>query len=86
MATVAGGGSRGLLDGEADKAKFAWPYGVALSPDEGTLYVADSANACVRAVTLRTGKGALLPGRARRILLKPILRPRCRFGLVSSCC
>mmetsp|Transcript_29441 Transcript_29441/g.56547 ORF Transcript_29441/g.56547 Transcript_29441/m.56547 type:complete len:705 (-) Transcript_29441:166-2280(-) len=62
VATVAGGGSRGLLDGEADKAKFAWPYGVALSPDEGTLYVADSANACVRAVTLRTGEVATLAG------------------------
>jgi DNA-binding beta-propeller fold protein YncE len=53
--TTVSGGIRGLQDGSTEGAKFSWPYGVALAPDANTLYVADSGNDCVRAVSLSEG-------------------------------
>ena len=55
VSTVAGGGSRGFLDGADHLAKFSWPYGIASSPDHSTLYVADSGNACLRVIELESG-------------------------------
>jgi DNA-binding beta-propeller fold protein YncE len=49
--TLAGNGNPGFLDGEAHKAKFNGPSGLALDPTTGTLYVADSLNQRIRAIT-----------------------------------
>eukprot|EP00959_Pyramimonas_sp_CCMP1952_P273630 5719488-Pyramimonas_sp.AAC.1 len=57
--TTVAGGDRGLQDGPTESAKFSWPYGGALSPDATTLYVADSGNDCVRAVSLTSGKSSV---------------------------
>ena len=54
-ATTVAGGNRGLQDGPTHTAKFSWPYGVALSPNSNTLYVADSGNDCIRAIALDAG-------------------------------
>eukprot|EP00242_Pyramimonas_sp_CCMP2087_P003911 CAMPEP_0198216570 /NCGR_PEP_ID=MMETSP1445-20131203/58406_1 /TAXON_ID=36898 /ORGANISM="Pyramimonas sp., Strain CCMP2087" /LENGTH=151 /DNA_ID=CAMNT_0043892871 /DNA_START=371 /DNA_END=823 /DNA_ORIENTATION=- len=60
--TTVSGGIRGLQDGSTEGAKFSWPYGVALAPDANTLYVADSGNDCVRAVSLSEGTVSTIAG------------------------
>jgi sugar lactone lactonase YvrE len=55
------GGNRGLQDGSTHSAKFSWPYGVAMSPNGNTLYVADSGNDCIRAISLDAGASSSPP-------------------------
>lgn len=64
MSTIAGGGagSRGYKDGPADEARFAWPYGVAVSPDGNTVYVADSGNNRIRSIDVNAGTVSTLAG------------------------
>ena len=64
VSTIAGGGagSRGFQDGPAAKAKFAWPYGVATSPDGHTVYVGDSGNNRVRSIDVLSGTVSTLAG------------------------
>jgi sugar lactone lactonase YvrE len=50
VTTLAGSGRYGARDGTGQSADFVLPAGLAMGPD-GTLYVADSGNALVRAVT-----------------------------------
>jgi sugar lactone lactonase YvrE len=50
VTTLAGSGMKGYLDGPGAKARFSGPYGVAVAAD-GTLYVADAMNQCIRKVT-----------------------------------
>jgi DNA-binding beta-propeller fold protein YncE len=50
---AAGGGGSGLRDGGFAEARFSYPQGMALTPDGGTLYVADTGNHAVRALDLR---------------------------------
>ncbi len=50
VSTLAGTGSIGFADGPGNNAKFNFPYGVAVGPD-GTIYVADTYNNRIRAVT-----------------------------------
>jgi sugar lactone lactonase YvrE len=50
VTTWAGSGRYGARDGDGQSAEFILPAGLAVGPD-GTLYVADSGNALVRAVT-----------------------------------
>lgn len=51
LATI-GTGERGFSDGDYGAARFNQPQGMALSPDGGTLYVADVNNHAIRAVDL----------------------------------
>lgn len=51
VTTFAGSGRYGAGDGNGREAEFVLPAGLALSPDGRTLYVADSGNGLVRAVT-----------------------------------
>jgi sugar lactone lactonase YvrE len=50
VTTLAGSGRFGARDGDGQNADFVLPAGLAVGPD-GTLYVADSGNALLRAVT-----------------------------------
>jgi sugar lactone lactonase YvrE len=50
VTTFAGSGRYGTRDGDGDDAELVLPAGLAVGPD-GTLYVADSGNALLRAVT-----------------------------------
>ena len=50
--TLAGSGVAGFADGNWASAQFNQPKGVALNNANGVLYVADSNNHCIRAVTL----------------------------------
>lgn len=54
ITTLAGTGTRGYSGdgGPADRAQLNLPRGLALSPDESTLYVTDSLNGRVRAISL----------------------------------
>ncbi len=62
VTTIAGSGEQGLRDGPAHESRFAFPTGIAVDA-QGNVYVADTANNCVRliaggAVTTIAGSGA----------------------------
>ena len=50
VTTLAGSGSAGFADGQGVAAEFASPTGVAVSAD-GTVYVADTGNNCIRQIS-----------------------------------
>ena len=50
VVTIAGSGERGVLDGESSIAQFDTPCGVATARN-GTIYVADTGNGSVRAIS-----------------------------------
>jgi DNA-binding beta-propeller fold protein YncE len=62
VVVLAGTGTKGFANGPSSSAQFNEPYGVALSPDEKTLYVADYLNHAIRAVDLATKQVATLAG------------------------
>mmetsp|Transcript_30495 Transcript_30495/g.99093 ORF Transcript_30495/g.99093 Transcript_30495/m.99093 type:complete len:621 (+) Transcript_30495:304-2166(+) len=66
VTTLAGSGNRGLQDGPSHTARFSWPYGVSVSPDGATVFVADSGNDCLRAVDVTTGTVTTLAGSGSR--------------------
>jgi DNA-binding beta-propeller fold protein YncE len=47
--------TRGYQDGTRDEARFKWPYGLTLSKDLKTLFVADDYNGVIRAICVQTG-------------------------------
>lgn len=49
VVTVAGNGTAGFSNGPGTQARFRYPQGLAFGAD-GTLYVSDSANHCIRAI------------------------------------
>jgi DNA-binding beta-propeller fold protein YncE len=59
---LAGTGTKGFANGPASSAQFNEPYGVALSPDEKTLYVADYLNHAIRAIDLASKQVTTLAG------------------------
>ena len=60
--TLAGDGTAAFLDGTGAAAKFNGPRGVAVGPSGTTLYVADTANHRIRAITISTGATTTLAG------------------------
>jgi streptogramin lyase len=62
VAVVAGTGTKGFANGPSSSAQFNEPYGVALSPDEKTLYVADYLNHAIRAIDLAGRQVTTLAG------------------------
>ena len=64
--TAFGSGEPGFRDGGASEARFRDPQGLDLSPDGGTLWVADTRNHAVRAIDLETGETATIAGTGRR--------------------
>src|SRR5262245_12944281 len=59
---LAGTGTKGFANGPASSAQFNELYGVALSPDEKTLYVADYLNHAIRAIDLAARQVTTLAG------------------------
>ena len=56
VTTLAGSGEEGDADGVGDAAEFCHPYGVAISPDGGAVFVADHDNHKIRRVEVATGE------------------------------
>ena len=54
VSTIAGAGVPGFMDGVGQKAEFYSPRGLAASPEEDVLYVADSSNHAIRRLALST--------------------------------
>lgn len=52
--TWAGNGKPGFKDGQGIDAQFREPSGFALSPDQNTLYIADTNNHCIRLLNIKT--------------------------------
>ena len=50
MVTTIAGGTNGYADGQGTSARFNYPYGIVSSPN-GVLYVADTMNNCIRAIS-----------------------------------
>ena len=55
MVTLAGSGAGGRGDGPASAAKFNAPTDVAVSPTDGTVYVADALNNQIRGIVIAQG-------------------------------
>ena len=60
--TLAGSGSIAFADGTGASASFARPFGLSVSPDGTTVFVADTFNNRIRAVTVVTGAVHTLAG------------------------
>ena len=52
VTTLAGGGSKGFVDGVGMQAKFNSPEGVKVDPRDGSLFVLDTFNHSIRKVTV----------------------------------
>src|SRR5262245_7141902 len=65
VVTLAGTGAKGFANGPTSLAQFNEPYGVALSPDESILYVADYLNHAVRAIALAGKQVTTLAGNGK---------------------
>lgn len=62
LGCLAGTGSENIADGPARAAKLAQPSGLALGPDNETVYVADSETSAIRMLKLREGRLVTLAG------------------------
>jgi sugar lactone lactonase YvrE len=60
--TIAGNGAPGYADGDASKARFNVPTGLALSPDGKSLFVADTNNHRIRRIDILTLRVETLAG------------------------
>ncbi|EOD24933.1 hypothetical protein EMIHUDRAFT_115723 [Emiliania huxleyi CCMP1516] len=60
--TLAGSGTNTFADGTGTAASFNYPSGVAVSPDGGTLYVADFYNQRIRKIDTSDGDTTTLAG------------------------
>jgi sugar lactone lactonase YvrE len=68
---VAGSGVRGFRDGSFDGAAFAYPQGMALSPEGGLLYVADAGNHAIRQLDLHAERVSTVAGTGERAYVGP---------------
>lgn len=55
-------GQWGFEDGLVDGARFDYPYGLALSPDEDFLYVTETGNNAIRRIEIATGQVTTIAG------------------------
>ncbi len=81
---VFGTGQPGFADGAPAEAAFRDPQGLALSADRQRLYVADTRNHAVRAITLATGETRTIAGTGRQLDTLPRTpQPAREVGLAS---
>lgn len=59
VSILAGTGERGQLDGKASDALFSYPNGIAISPDNKTLYINDMVTAQLNDPALKPSKSSL---------------------------
>jgi len=50
VSTLAGNGQRGYVDGPGSEAEFSLPTSMAYDPTDGSVYVADAGNYCIRRI------------------------------------
>lgn len=62
-----GSGEPGLVDGDPAEARFRDPQGLELSPDGGTLWVADTRNHALRAIDLASGRVTTIAGTGEQV-------------------
>lgn len=62
-----GTGEAGLVDGDPAEARFRDPQGLELSPDGGTLWVADTRNHALRAIDLASGRVTTIAGTGEQV-------------------
>lgn len=62
LTVVAGSGIEGHADGVGTAATFNFPNGLAISPDDKTLYVADTNNQLIRAIDIATSTVTTIAG------------------------
>lgn len=58
------GRGNSYVEGAADVAKFDNPRGIAISPDNSTLYISDTSNARIRRVNTSTGTTSFIAGQS----------------------
>lgn len=69
---VIGAGQEGAVDGSFADATFRGPQGLALSPDGGTLYIADTRNHLVRAADLAGMRVTTVAGTGHELKSLPV--------------
>jgi DNA-binding beta-propeller fold protein YncE len=76
VSTLAGSAPiTGYIDSSGSAARFNYPRGIALSADGSVLYVADSSNSVIRAVSTATGAVTTMAGSVSNAFLDgPVLR------------
>jgi DNA-binding beta-propeller fold protein YncE len=98
VVTLAGQSAQGMVNGQGTNAKFDYPYGIALSPDDSYALVADHNNHLIRKITMATasvetfagmsGSGGIVPGVGTNARFnRPIgvaISPDGTFALVSN--
>ena len=62
VSTIAGSGVYGYLDGPALQAQFYNPYGIALNPSNGNIFVADTNNNIIRLINMTSGNVSTIAG------------------------
>ena len=62
VSTIAGTGTGGYLDGPASQAQFNNPYGVALDPSNGNIFVTDAGNSVIRLIDVTSGDVSTIAG------------------------
>ena len=77
-----GDGTRGWVDGPAERARFSEPQGLCALPD-GRVAVADTVNHLVRAVDLDTGEVTTLAGTGEQLRAAPFSGPALEQPLSS---
>ena len=65
VSTLAGNGNAGFTDGIGTAARFNYPYGIAFSPDDSTLYVGDYYMKALRKIDVATAQVTTMMGTTR---------------------
>lgn len=82
-ARVIGNGAPGADDGDTETASFRSPQGMALDPERGWLYVADTGNHLIRRVELATGEVQTVAGTGAQGFVRHERRPAREMPLNS---
>ena len=62
VSTIAGGATSGYLNGPALQAEFLYPFGLALDPSNGNIYISDTYNTVIRLLNMTSGNVSTIAG------------------------